>query len=178
MLHYKVYQNNSKNTKLKGKWFARAAVIDTINLEQLSEHMANHNTPYSKGAIYGVLTDMVGCIRELVLEGNAVKIPNLAIFSLGLTTKGADDRDKFGAENVKSVHLRARSTGDFTRAELTRAAKLRNSNTLLSTDPTTAAPTTAALRRAVPRRAAPRRAAPRPATPTRRSSRGALGDNF
>ena len=132
MLHYKVYQNNSKNTKLKGKWFARAAVIDTINLEQLSEHMANHNTPYSKGAIYGVLTDMVGCIRELVLEGNAVKIPNLAIFSLGLTTKGADERDKFGSENVKSVHLRARSTGGFTRAELTRAAKLRNTNTLLS----------------------------------------------
>ena len=30
MLHYKVYQNNSKNSKLKGKWFARAAVIDTI----------------------------------------------------------------------------------------------------------------------------------------------------
>ena len=132
MLHYKVYQNNSKNTKLKGKWFARAAVIDTITLEQLSEHMANHNTPYSKGAIYGVLTDMVGCIRELVLEGNAVKIPNLAIFSLGLTTKGADERDKFTPDNVKSVHLRARPAGDFTRAELTRAARVRNTNTLLS----------------------------------------------
>ena len=95
MLHYKVYQNNSKNTKLKGKWFARAAVIDTINLEQLSEHMANHNTPYSKGAIFGVLTDMVNCIRELVLEGNAVKIPNLAIFSAGITTRAAETPEEF-----------------------------------------------------------------------------------
>ena len=62
-------------------WFARAMVTQTIDLEQLAEHMANHNTPYSKGAILGVLTDMVNCIRELVLDGNAVKIPNLAIFS-------------------------------------------------------------------------------------------------
>ena len=68
-------------------WFARAMVTQTIDLEQLAEHMANHNTPYSKGAILGVLTDMVNCIRELVLDGNAVKIPNLAIFSAGLTTK-------------------------------------------------------------------------------------------
>ena len=126
MLHYKVYQNNSKNTKLKGKWFARAAVIDTINLEQLSEHMANHNTPYSKGAIFGVLTDMVNCIRELVLEGNAVKIPNLAIFSAGITTRAAETPEEFSpSKNIKSVHLRARSTGDLTRAVLTAAAKVQ-----------------------------------------------------
>ena len=66
-------------------WFARAMVTQTIDLEQLAEHMANHNTPYSKGAILGVLTDMVNCIRELVLDGNAVKIPNLAIFSQQLS---------------------------------------------------------------------------------------------
>ncbi len=87
MLHYKLYQNKSKGNKAYGKWFARAMVTQTIDLEQLAEHMANHNTPYSKGAILGVLTDMVNCIRELVLDGNAVKIPNLAIFSAGLTTK-------------------------------------------------------------------------------------------
>ena len=92
-------------------WFARAMVTQTIDLEQLAEHMANHNTPYSKGAILGVLTDMVNCIRELVLDGNAVKIPNLAIFSAGLTTK--------------AVHLRARSTGVLTRAELTTAARVQ-----------------------------------------------------
>lgn len=95
MLHYKVYQNKSKGNKAYGKWFARATVNQTIDLEKLAEHMANHNTPYSKGAIYGVLTDMVNCIRELVLDGNAVKIPNLAIFSAGLTTKGAETRETF-----------------------------------------------------------------------------------
>ena len=122
MLHYKIYQNKSKGNKAYGKWFARAAVNQTIDLEQLAEHMANHNTPYSKGAIFGVLTDMVNCIRELVLDGNAVKIPNLAIFSAGLTTTAADDPNVFSpTKNIKSVHLRARSTGDLTRAVLTAA---------------------------------------------------------
>ena len=126
MLHYKIYQNKSKGNKAYGKWFARATVNQTIDLEQLAEHMANHNTPYSKGAIFGVLTDMVNCIREFVLEGNAVKIPNLAIFSAGLTTAAAATPEAFKpSANIKSVHLRARSTGDLTRAVLTTAAKVQ-----------------------------------------------------
>ena len=92
--------------------------------------MANHNSPYSKGAIFGVLTDMVNCIRELVLDGNAVKIPNLAIFSAGLTTKAAEAPEEFSpTKNIKSVHLRARSTGDLTRAVLTAAAKVARADT-------------------------------------------------
>lgn len=129
MLHYKVYQNKSKGNKAYGKWFARATVNQTIDLERLAEHMANHNTPYSKGAIYGVLTDMVNCIHELVLDGNAVKIPNLAIFSAGLTTKLAKTRKDFTVtENIKSVRLRSRSTGNFTRAELTSAAQMQEAS--------------------------------------------------
>ena len=124
MLHYVLYQNKSKGNKAYGKWFARTVVNQTIDLDALAEHMSNHNTPYSKGAIYGVLTDMVNCIRELVLEGNAVKIPNLAIFSAGITTKGTVDPSEFKGNNIVSTHLRARSTGDFTRAELTKASKV------------------------------------------------------
>jgi len=68
----------------------------------------------------------VNCIRELVLDGNAVKIPNLAIFSAGLKTKGADNLNDFNvATNVLSAHLRARPCGDFTRAELTAAARVQ-----------------------------------------------------
>ena len=112
-----------------GVWIGRAVINQTYDLDMLAEHMANHNTPCSKGTIYGVLTDMVNCIRELVLDGNAVKIPNLAIFSAGLTTKGANSREDFlPSRNILSAHLRARSTGDFTRAELTSAAQMQEAD--------------------------------------------------
>ena len=72
-----------------GKWYARVVTMGkTVTLEELAEHMAQHNTPYSEGVIRGVLTDMVNCIRELVLEGKSVKIPNLAIFSAGIKSTG------------------------------------------------------------------------------------------
>ena len=71
---------------------------------------------------------MVKCIRELVLQGIAVKIDNLAIFSLGIKPKkGADSEDDFSvAKNVEGVRLRARATGNFTRESLDINASLKN----------------------------------------------------
>ena len=68
---------------------------------------------------------MVICIRELTLQGVAVKIEDLAIFSLGIKTKPADSSSKFSAQaNVESFYLRSRATGQFTRAELKTVASI------------------------------------------------------
>ena len=53
--------------------------------------MSDHNSPYSAGMIKGVLTDMVVCIKELLLDGKSVKIDDLAIFSVGLRGTSVDD---------------------------------------------------------------------------------------
>ena len=123
---YRKYQNQNQNSKSYGKWFGRAVTLGkTVELADLAKHMAEHNTPYSKGAITGVLTDMVNCIRELVLEGKAVKLPNLAIFSAGVQSSAAETSEDFSTtKNIKSVYLRARATGEFTRQELTKAGNV------------------------------------------------------
>ena len=126
MIYYKKYQNKNEDSKCFGKWYARAVNTGTIDLEGLAEHMSEHNTPFSKGAIAGVLTDMVSCIRELALEGKAVKLPNLAIFQIGLTTHGADSPENFNVKkNVKSVRLKVRGTGGFSNAVIKRIGSLR-----------------------------------------------------
>ena len=126
-IFYRKYQDNRETSTTRGKWFGRTVTLGkTVTLEDLAEHMAEHNTPYSEGVIKGVLTDMVNCIRELVLEGKAVKIPNLCIFSAGIQTKGADTAEDFSAAtNVVSAYLKARSTGRFTREEVTKKASIR-----------------------------------------------------
>ncbi len=125
---YRKYQNKNKESKVYGKWFARAVTIGkTVDLDELAKHMSEHNTPYSKGAITGVLTDMVNCIRELVLEGKAVKLPNLAIFSAGIGSAkgGANSSEDFSTtKHIESVYMRARATGEFTRQELTKAGNV------------------------------------------------------
>ena len=125
---YRKYQNKNRQSVAYGKWFARAVTIGkTINIDELAKHMSEHNTPYSKGAIKGVLTDMIGCIRELMLEGKAVKLDGLAIFSAGIKTKkkGAPTSEEFSTtKHIDSVYMRARATGEFTRAELTKAGSV------------------------------------------------------
>ncbi len=125
---YRKYQNKNPHGSSYGKWFARAVTIGkTVNVDELAKHMSEHNTPYSKGAIKGVLTDMIGCIRELMLEGKAVKLDGLAIFSAGIKTKkkGAPTSEEFSTtKHIDSVYMRARATGEFTRAELTKAGNV------------------------------------------------------
>ena len=125
---YRKYQNKNPYGSSYGKWFARAVTIGkTVNVDELARHMSEHNTPYSKGAIKGVLTDMIGCIRELMLEGKSVKLDGLAIFSAGIKTKknGAPTSADFSTtKHIDSVYMRARATGEFTRQELTKAGNV------------------------------------------------------
>ena len=60
---------NEKLSAANGKFFAYPVITQTYGLDELAEHMESHNTPFSKGAIKGMLTDMVSCVRELVLQG-------------------------------------------------------------------------------------------------------------
>ena len=125
---YRKYQNKNPKSVAFNKWFARAVTIGkTMNIDDLAKHMSEHNTPYSKGAIKGVLTDMIGCVRELMLEGKAVKLEGLAIFSAGIKTKknGAPTSADFSTtKHIDSVYMRARATGEFTRQELTKAGNV------------------------------------------------------
>lgn len=102
---------NEKLSAAYGKFFAYPVVTQTYGLDELAEHMESHNTPFSKGAIKGMLTDMVSCVRELVLQGIAVKIPDLAIFSI--------------TKNITGLKLRARGTGEFKANSLNLDASLK-----------------------------------------------------
>jgi hypothetical protein len=126
---------------LAGKTYARVDYKETLTVQDMAQHMAEHNTAFSEGTITGILIDFVKCIREQVLMGNTVKINNLAIFKATVEGNGLDvlydpetDKtvtatmgtlkpgDKTGPA-VKVVKLLAQSTGEFTRDELKKDVK-------------------------------------------------------
>lgn len=92
--------------------------------------MSNHNTPYSAGLIKGVLTDMIACTKELILDGKNVKLDDLAIFSVGIVSrKGAASADAFTlADNVKGLKLRARATGELSNAQINLEGQLKEAS--------------------------------------------------
>jgi hypothetical protein len=116
------YKNTRTSSRTYGQYYGRAVDNPPISLDQLAEHMAEHNTPYSPGCIKGVLTDMVKCIRHLLLDGINVKVDNLAIFKAHIESTGADSLLAYDLnKNVKCICLVAQATGQFTREELTKA---------------------------------------------------------
>ena len=128
MILYVLKQNKNPKSASMNKWFAYPDIKETINLDRLAGHMSSHNTPFSKGAIKGMLTDMVSCIKELLLEGKNVKIADLAIFSLGIKNAkgGADSEEDFSiSKNIQGVKFRARATGDLIAKNLNLDASLK-----------------------------------------------------
>ena len=127
MILYVLKQNKNEKSSAYGKFFAYPVIEEPIDLDALAEHMSNHNTPYSKGAIKGMLTDMVSCIKELLLEGKNVKIADLAIFSLGIRNNGGSETEEAFtvSKNIKGVKLRARATGELTTTSLNLEASLK-----------------------------------------------------
>ena len=89
MLELNVYKNTDSTSAQYGKAYARVDYKEQFDVNKLAKHMAEHNTPFSEGTIRGILTDMVKCIRELTLNGNTVKIENLAIFKASVKPSAA-----------------------------------------------------------------------------------------
>ena len=133
--------SESSDSEIAGKTYARVDYKETLTVQDMAHHMAQHNTMYSEGSITGILIDFVKCIREQILMGNTVKISNLAIFKATVEGNPLDvlydpetDKtvtatmgtlkpgDKTGPA-VKVVKLLAQSTGDFTREELKKDVK-------------------------------------------------------
>ena len=127
MVRYILQQIKIASSKAYGKWYAKNVVEETIDLDGLSEHMSHHNSPYSKGVIKGLLTDMIQCIKELLLQGMNVKIDDLAIFSLGIKNKlAAVTEEEFTvSKNIDGVKLKARATGELMSKSLNLDATLK-----------------------------------------------------
>ena len=85
------------------KIFAVAQSDETINLNHLATHMAEHTSPFSVGTIKGVLADAVGCIVELLCQGKRVQLEGLGTFFTSLKSTGADSTEEFSAANITAV---------------------------------------------------------------------------
>ena len=85
------------------KIYAQAQYSSIVELEEFAEHMSNHNSPFSKGTLMGILTDAVSCLRELLLEGRRVKLGDMGTFSVQLTSTGADTAETFSTAQITAV---------------------------------------------------------------------------
>ena len=142
MIELYLTRNNNETSEAYGKYYPRVSYKQTLNIHDMAKHMAEHNTPFSEGTIEGILRDFVKCTREQTLMGNTVKVDDLAIFKVSAIGNGCaklydpetdktisasvgtiKKTDKTGS-SVASLKLLAQATGEYTRDELNKVAKL------------------------------------------------------
>ena len=108
----------------KKLWYATAVSDREMSFEDFVTHISEHNSPYSRGTIHGVLMDTLDCLKHLILDGKSVRFSDLGLFSIGMTSRGEMSKEKVTAASVQGVHLIVRNTKTWSNAELKKLTKI------------------------------------------------------
>ena len=111
MINYSIYiasanPGTKKEDITHTKAYGTAQVGEKLTFDDFCEHIAAHNTPFSEGAIKGIITDAVNCLREQMLAGNSVELGPLGSFRVELACEGARTTDEFDSSKIKAVNVR------------------------------------------------------------------------
>ena len=108
----------------KKLWYATAVSDREMSFEDFVTHISEHNSPYSRGTIHGVLMDTLDCLKELILDGKSVRLSDLGLFSVGMTSRGEVSKEKVTAASVLGVHLIVRNTKSWSNSELKKLTRI------------------------------------------------------
>lgn len=108
----------------KKKFYATAVQDRTMEFEDFVTHISEHNSPYSRGTVHGVLMDTLDCLQELILDGKSVRFADLGLFSIGMASRGEDNAEKVNASSITGVHLIVRNTKNWSNTELRKMCKI------------------------------------------------------
>ena len=104
MINYSLVARSNPSDMAAGKKiYAQAQYSDIVELDQFAEHMSNHNSPFSKGTLMGILTDAVSCLREFLLEGRRLKLGDMGTVAVQLTSSGAENAEAFSTSQITAV---------------------------------------------------------------------------
>lgn len=106
-------QNRNTYSNAYGKYYVERAQVKTISMRGLCDHMASHQSIYSRDVIGGVVTKMASCLVELLSEGNPVKLDGLGTLDpqVETTKNGITEQDildgKYNPQTlVAGIHIR------------------------------------------------------------------------
>ena len=70
------------------------------------------------------MMDMLDCMKELILDGKSVRLGDLGLFSIGMSSRGEVSKDKVNSASVQDIHLLVKNTKNWSNAELKKLRKI------------------------------------------------------
>lgn len=91
---------NPMNAEEAKKAYAKLQLTGVVSINELAEHITDHNSVYSKGTIVGILTELSVCMRELILQGYKIDLGDIGTFAPSISSTGIEKKEEFSAQNI------------------------------------------------------------------------------
>ena len=118
-------QNTNDDSTAFGKWFPVPSTSEPMSLKGFAKHLSEHGKLASYDMLVLVLQNIVSCMKELILQGQSVKLDGLGTFRPTIEGKGSNDVEtavslgpnviiegihlRFSPENAKGEKLTSRA---------------------------------------------------------------------
>lgn len=100
-----MYQDNRKNSKHKGFWYARAVSSDVVGIKELALRISNRCT-VTEPDILAVISALVFEMNQVLKSGSRVKIDGLGTFRVSFHSQGVEDAKDFNVQkNIYGAHV-------------------------------------------------------------------------
>lgn len=115
---------NPMNENDPAKWYAFLQYRGTLDIKGIAEHIASHGCVYDKADIQAILTKLVDCAKELMLEGYRLQQGDLGKMFLTCSSNGASTSEDFTSQNIRALNVHFQSSEEF--EDLLRKAVFNN----------------------------------------------------
>ena len=103
-IKFRMYQDNRKNSKRKGYWYARAVSPDLVSVKDLALRISERCT-VTEPDILAVISALVFEMNQVLKDGNRVKLDGLGTFRVGIHSQGVQKAEDFNAKSSTQVIL-------------------------------------------------------------------------
>ena len=104
---YRLYQNNNKkNTKAYGKWYAKAVQTNVYGTDELAQEV-QRNCSMKKSDVKAVIEELCEVMARELGNSHAIKLSGLGTFRATLSGRGAANAEDYSVQkHVKGIHMR------------------------------------------------------------------------
>lgn len=115
ILYVRVLRKDLQNPSKPKKTYAQSQSRAEMDINEIAAHMVGHGSSFSRGTIAAVLSDVVDHVRELIQDGNIVRLGDLGTFNVTLESTGVVEsqmdmktgkKPVFTAKNITAVNCR------------------------------------------------------------------------
>jgi predicted histone-like DNA-binding protein len=101
---YRLVRDERKNSPYKGKYFARAVNLGTIETDELAR-IIERNCSVKRSDVLAVLAELSDVIAQKLADSHRVRLAGIGSLMVGLNGQPCSDPTQYDASYVTGLHL-------------------------------------------------------------------------